>query len=55
MSNHYYIDLYMMLQHLIPCYKSVDEYHKEMEIIMVRANVVEDKEAIITRFFNGLN
>ena len=55
MSNHYYIDLYMKLQGLNQCYKSVDEYHKEMEIIMVRANVVEDREAIMTRFFNGLN
>jgi hypothetical protein len=33
----------------------VDEYFKEMEIIMNRANVIEDKEATMARFRNGLN
>ena len=36
-------------------YKTVDEYHKEMEIAMIRANVVEDREATMARFLNGLN
>jgi hypothetical protein len=36
-------------------YKTVDEYHKEMEIAMIRANVVEDIEATMARFLNGLN
>jgi hypothetical protein len=52
--NHYYRDLYLKLQCLNQG-KIVDEYHKEMEIAMIRANVVEDKEATMTRFFNGLN
>jgi hypothetical protein len=43
--NHYYRDLYLKLQGLNQCYKTVDEYHKEMEITMIRANVVEDREA----------
>jgi hypothetical protein len=33
--------------------KSVDDYYKEMEIPTIRANVVEDREAIMARFLNG--
>jgi hypothetical protein len=33
----------------------VDEYFKEMEITMIRANVIKDREATMTRFLNGLN
>ncbi|GKV18485.1 hypothetical protein SLEP1_g28856 [Rubroshorea leprosula] len=31
------------------------DYHKEMEIAMVRANVEEDREATTARFLHGLN
>ena len=34
--------------------RSVDEYFKEMEIAMIRANVSEDREATMARFLNGL-
>ena len=30
----------------------MDDYHKEMEIDMIRANVEEDREATIARFLN---
>jgi len=53
--NHYYRDLYLKLQGLNQGYKTADEYHKEMEIAMIRANVVEDREATMARFLNGLN
>jgi len=53
--NHYYRDLYLKLQGLNQGYKTVDEYHKEMEITMIRANVVENREATMARFLNGLN
>jgi hypothetical protein len=33
----------------------VEDYNKEMEIAMIRANVVEDRKATMTRFFNGMN
>ena len=33
----------------------MDDYHKEMEIATIRANVEEDREAIMARFLNGLN
>jgi hypothetical protein len=53
--NHYYRDLYLKLQGLNQSYKTVDEYHKEMELAIIWANVVEDREAIMARFLNGLN
>jgi len=53
--NYYYRDLYLKLQGLNQGYKTVDEYHKEMEIAMIRPNVVEDREATMARFLNGLN
>ena len=33
----------------------MDEYFKEMEIAMIRANVIEDRETTMARFLNGLN
>ena len=33
----------------------MDDYHNEMEIAMIWANVEEDIEATIARFLNGLN
>ena len=33
----------------------MDDYHKEMEIVMIRANVEEDREATMAGFLNGLN
>jgi hypothetical protein len=36
--NHYYRDLYLKLQGLTQGYKTVDQYHKEMEIAMIQAN-----------------
>ena len=33
----------------------MDEYFKKMKIAMIRANVIEDQKANITRFLNGLN
>ena len=43
------------LQSLTQGYKSVDDYDKEMEIAMIRANVEEYREATMARFLNGLN
>jgi len=35
--------------------KSVEEYQKELEVAMIRANVNEDEEVTMSRFLNGLN
>ena len=53
--SHYYRDLYQKLQSLTQGYRSVDNYHKEMKIAMIRANVEGDKEATMARFLNGFN
>lgn len=53
--SHYYRNLFNKLQRLSQGSKSVDEYYKEMEIAMMRANVEEDREATMARFLHGLN
>jgi hypothetical protein len=53
--NHYYRGLYQKLQNLRQGSKSVDDYYKEMELAMIRANVEEDWEATMARFLHGLN
>lgn len=34
---------------------SMDEYYKEMEILMMCANLEEESEALMARFMGGLN
>ena len=53
--SHYYRELYNKLQGLKQGNRSVDEYYKEMEVAMIRANVEEDREATMARFLVGLN
>ena len=55
MPNRYYKDLHLKLQSLNRGSKSVDEYYKEMEIMMIQGNVTKDSEAMMARFLNGLN
>uniref|UniRef100_A0A2N9I8I3 Integrase catalytic domain-containing protein n=1 Tax=Fagus sylvatica TaxID=28930 RepID=A0A2N9I8I3_FAGSY len=54
-SSHFYRDLYQKLQNLTQGSRSVEDYHKEMEVAMIRANVEEDREATMARFLSGLN
>ena len=53
--SHYYRDLYQKLQSLSQGYRSMDDYHKEMEISLIQVNIEEDREATMARFLNGLN
>ena len=53
--SHYYRDIFQKLQSLTQGSKSVKDYHKEMVVVMIKANVNEDREAIMARFLNGLN
>jgi hypothetical protein len=53
--NHFYRDLYQRLQNLTQGSRSVEDYHKKMEVAMIRANVEEDREATMARFLSGLN
>ena len=43
--SHYYRDLHRKLQGLTQGSRSVEDYFKEMEIAMIRAEVDEDDEA----------
>jgi hypothetical protein len=36
-------------------FRNIEDYHNEIEIAMIKANVMEDREATMTRFLNGLN
>ncbi|PKI68902.1 hypothetical protein CRG98_010695 [Punica granatum] len=53
--SYYYQDLHLKLQSLRQGTKSVEDYHKEMEMALIRANTEEDEEATIARFLCGLN
>ena len=50
-----YRDLYKKLQSLTHGSRSVEDYYKEMEIAMIRANVEEDRQATMARALNNLN
>src|SRR4051812_43692198 len=53
--EHYTRDLFNKLTKLTQGTRSVEDYYKEMEIIMMRANIDEDEEHTIARFLHGLN
>ena len=53
--SYYHRDLLQKLQSLTQGSRSVEDYQKEMEIAMVRADIVEDEEATMARFLSGLN
>ena len=53
--SHFYRDLYQKLQNLTQGSRSVEDYHKEMEVAMIWANVKKDREATMARFLSGLN
>lgn len=43
------------LQCLTQSSKSVEEYHKKMEVIMIRAGVYKNPKATMAQFVGGLN
>src|SRR3954471_20853947 len=47
--------MYNKLKWLSQGNMSVDEYYKEMELLMIHTGTTEDPEATMARFFNGLN
>jgi hypothetical protein len=53
--THYFRELHQKLHTLVQGGKSVEDYHKEKEMCMVRANIEEDKEVTMARFLSGLN
>ncbi|XP_019059089.1 PREDICTED: uncharacterized protein LOC104822532 [Tarenaya hassleriana] len=53
--NHFHRDIHQRLRKLVQGNQSVEEYFKEMEILMIRADIEEDREATLQRFLGGLN
>ncbi|XP_016732632.1 uncharacterized protein [Gossypium hirsutum] len=53
--SYYHRELHQKLQHLSQGNRSMDDYFKEMEVGMIRANIEEDREATMVRFLAGLN
>ena len=53
--SYYHRDLHQELQRLTQGSKTVDEYHKEMEMLMIKANLVEEEDQTMARFLSGLN
>ena len=53
-SNYYYRDLYQKFQALSQGSRSVEDYYKGMEVIMLRADVQEGYQATMAWFLNGL-
>ncbi|KAG7530867.1 Zinc finger CCHC-type [Arabidopsis thaliana x Arabidopsis arenosa] len=53
--SHYHRDLYSKLRKLTQGARSVEDYYQEMETLMLRAHIMEDSEATMSRFLGGLN
>lgn len=49
------MDLCQKLQNLYQGSRSIEDYHKEVEIAMIRMNVEEDRGATMAQFLNDLN
>ena len=52
---HHKWKIFQKLQSLSHGSKPVDEYYRDIELAMMRANVDEDDEATMARFMGGLN
>lgn len=55
MPASYTRDLKFKLQKLFHGSKGVEEYYKEMEVLMIQAKIEEDEKVTMARFLNGLN
>jgi hypothetical protein len=53
--KHYTREINDILQLLSQGNMSVDEYYEEMELMIIRTRMLEDPEATMSPFFNGLN
>jgi hypothetical protein len=53
--THYIREQHQKLQRLVQGDKSVENYHREMEMCLVRANIEEDEEITMARYIGGLN
>jgi hypothetical protein len=52
---HYQHDLLKKLARLEQGKNSIEEYYQELQTGMIRCGIEEDNEALLARFFRGLN
>ena len=52
---HYYRELHKCLLRLTQGSKSVEDYHQEMELLMIRLGLEKDVEVTMARFLAGMN
>ena len=52
---HYYRELHKRLLRLTQGSKSVEDYHQEMELLMIRLGLEKDVEVTMARFLAGMN
>ena len=53
--THYYRELHKHLLRLTQGSKSVEDYHQEMELLMIRLGLEEDVEVTMAKFLAGMN
>ena len=51
--SYYYRELHQKLHKLYQGTKSVEDYHKEMEMLMIKASIEEDLDVTMARFMGG--
>ncbi|KAG7548172.1 Zinc finger CCHC-type [Arabidopsis suecica] len=52
--SHYHRELHQRLRNLVQGNRTVEDYFKEMETLMLRADIQEENEATMSRFMGGL-
>lgn len=53
--RHYHRELHLKLRKLTQGTRSVEDYYQELEVLLMRANIIEDKEATMSRYLGGLD
>lgn len=53
--SHYYHDFYQKLQNFTQGTKSMEDYYKKMEVVMIMVNVEKDREVTMSRFSSDLD
>ncbi|XP_010546452.1 PREDICTED: uncharacterized protein LOC104818534 [Tarenaya hassleriana] len=52
---HFHREVHQRLRRLVQGNRNVEDYYKEMEMLMIRAGIEEDPEATMERFIGGLH
>lgn len=53
--SHYHRELHQKLRRLTQGNQSVEDYYQEMEVLLIRVDISEEREATMARFLSGLN